>query len=164
MIVKCQHIIVSISFDVIFLIALNYFITKKNNKILRSLVEKHFFSFEYSNQFLTVSAKQKFHHDLFEGNKNLQNKHQTDIRRIFNEIHWKPLLVLCQTDKINLTIIITQSAVNWKKFNCFMFNKLGRYKCAKEIEAGATFDNSFILLRQFKNRSFLVSVFVHVTG
>ncbi len=36
-------------------------------------------------------------------------------------------------------------------------------------EAGATFDNSFfdnsfIFLRQFKNRSFLVPVFVHVTG
>ncbi len=36
-------------------------------------------------------------------------------------------------------------------------------------EAGATFnnsffDNSFVFLRQFKNRSFLGSVFVHVTG
>ena len=38
-----------------------------------------------------------------------------------------------------------------------------------QIEAGATFDNSFfdnsfIFLRQFKNRSFLDPVFVHVTG
>ena len=37
------------------------------------------------------------------------------------------------------------------------------------IEAGATFDNSFfdnsfVFLRQFKNRPFLGSVFVHVTG
>ncbi len=36
-------------------------------------------------------------------------------------------------------------------------------------EAGATFDNSFfdnsfLFLRQFKNRSFLDPVFVHVTG
>ena len=36
-------------------------------------------------------------------------------------------------------------------------------------EAGVTFDNSFFdnyfyLVRQFKNRSFLGTVFVHVTG
>jgi hypothetical protein len=40
---------------------------------------------------------------------------------------------------------------------------------ALPVEAGATFDNSFfdnsfIFLRQFKNRSFLDTVFVHVTG
>jgi hypothetical protein len=34
----------------------------------------------------------------------------------------------------------------------------------EHFEAGATFDNSFVFLRQFKNRSFLGSVFVHVTG
>ena len=38
-----------------------------------------------------------------------------------------------------------------------------------KTEAGATFDNSFFdnsfgFLRQFKNRSFLDPVFVHVTG
>jgi hypothetical protein len=43
------------------------------------------------------------------------------------------------------------------------------FKASRELEAGATFDNSFfensfVLVRQLKNRLFLGSVFVHVTG
>ncbi len=43
------------------------------------------------------------------------------------------------------------------------------HSCLRKVEAGATFDNSFfdnsfVFFQQFKNKSFLGSVFVHVTG
>ncbi len=46
----------------------------------------------------------------------------------------------------------------------FLIVNFVNFKLRNTFEAGATFDNSFIFLRQFKNRSFLEPVFVHVTG
>ncbi len=70
-----------------------------------------------------------------------------------------------------LEIWITTLHINWNSSgDCFLLSFILK-KLDIEIifEAGAMFDNSlfdnsFVLVRQLKNRSFLGSVFVHVTG
>ena len=74
------------------------------------------------------------------------------------QIQWKPLNVI--------TLDIKNSFLAW--FWTFTSPNITNLEQVLH-EAGVTFDNSFfdnsfLFLRQFKNRSFLDPVFVHVTG
>ena len=77
-------------------------------------------------------------------------------------------------DKIDI-LKFWQSTISSLHDYCiiWVFVLLGKFSCNMRqvhgIEAGTTFDNSFfdnsfIFLWQFKNRSFLDTVFLHVTG
>ncbi len=80
-------------------------------------------------------------------------------------IHSKQSILTENAKRIKIMMVFVPH-ITVKMNKNYLFHNLSR----REIpEAGATFDNtffdnSFIFLRQFKNRSFLDSVFVHVTG